>query len=68
MNVPRDYCSKWSKQDRERKITYDNTYIWNLKKNDTNEISKQKEIHKHTNKLNSYQRGRRRRDKLRVWG
>ena len=23
--------------DRERKISYDNTYMWNLKKGDTNE-------------------------------
>ena len=29
---PRDYHTKWSKSDRERQITYDNTYMWNLKK------------------------------------
>ena len=26
------------KSDRERKIPYDITYMWNLKKNDTNEL------------------------------
>ena len=36
MNGPRDYHSKWSKSGRERKISYDNTYKWNLKK-DINE-------------------------------
>ena len=30
---PRDYHTKWSKSDRERQISYDITYIWNLKKN-----------------------------------
>ena len=32
-----DYHTKWSKSDRERQI-YDITYMWNLKKNDTNEL------------------------------
>ena len=27
-----DYHTKWSKSDRERQISYDITYIWNLKK------------------------------------
>ena len=34
---PRDYHTKWSKSDRERKTSYDITYMWNLKK-DTNEL------------------------------
>ena len=29
---PRDYHPKWSKSDRERQISYDIAYIWNLKK------------------------------------
>ena len=29
------YFSKWNKSDRERKILYDTTYMWNLK-NKTN--------------------------------
>ena len=37
MDGPRDYRTKWSKSDRERQISYDITYMWNLK-NDTNEI------------------------------
>ena len=27
----RDYHTKWSKPDRERQISYDITYMWNLK-------------------------------------
>ena len=29
---PRDYHTEWRKQVRERKISYDITYMWNLKK------------------------------------
>ena len=29
---PRDYHTKWSKSDRERQISFDITYMWNLKK------------------------------------
>ena len=32
MNEPRNYHTKWSKSDRERQISYDITYMWNLKK------------------------------------
>ena len=38
MDGPRDYHIKLSKSDRERQISYDITYIQNLKKNDTNEL------------------------------
>ena len=31
MDGPRDYYTKWSKPDRERQISYDVTYMWNLK-------------------------------------
>ena len=37
MDRPRDDHTKWSKSDRERQI-YDITYMWNLIKNDTNEL------------------------------
>ena len=37
MDGPRDYCTKWSKLDRERQIPYDIAYMWNLKY-DTNEL------------------------------
>ena len=36
MDGPRDYHTKWSKSGRERQISYDITYMWNLKC-DTNE-------------------------------
>ena len=32
MDGPREYYTKWSKPDRERQISYDITYMWNLKK------------------------------------
>ena len=31
MDGPRDYHTKWSKSDRERQISYDIAYMWNLK-------------------------------------
>ena len=37
MDGPRDYHTKWSKSDRERKVSYDITYMWNLK-TDTNDL------------------------------
>ena len=38
MDRHRDDYTKWSKPGRERKISYDIFYMWNLKKNDTNEL------------------------------
>ena len=32
MDGPRDNHTKWSKPDRERHISYDMVYMWNLKK------------------------------------
>ena len=44
MNGPGDYHTKWSKSDRERQISYDIAYIWNLKKMmQTNLFTKQKQ-------------------------
>ena len=37
---PRDYHTKWA---RHRHISYDITYTWNLKKNDSNELMYQTE-------------------------
>ena len=34
---PRKYHTKWSKSDRERQMSYDITYMWNVKY-DTNEL------------------------------
>ena len=32
MDGPRDYHTKWSQSDRERQISYDISYMWNIKK------------------------------------
>ena len=37
MAGPRDFHTKWSNPNRERQISYDVTYMWNLKY-DTNEL------------------------------
>ena len=37
MDGPRDYHIKWNESERERQISYDITYVWNLKY-DTNEL------------------------------
>ena len=37
MDGSRDCHTEWSKSDAERQISYDITYMWNLK-NDTNEL------------------------------
>ena len=39
----RDYHTKWSKSERERQISYDITYMWNLKY-DTNDLIYKTEI------------------------
>ena len=43
MDGPRKCHNEWSKSDREGEISYDIPYVWNLKRNDTNELTKQKE-------------------------
>ena len=42
MNGPRDYHTKWSQSERERQIPHDTTYVWNLKYNTNEVITKQK--------------------------
>ena len=42
MDGPRDYHTKLSKSDRERQISYDAAYMWNLKKVQMNLFTKQK--------------------------
>ena len=37
MDGPRDCHTEWSKSDKERQISYDITYMWNLK-NATDEL------------------------------
>ena len=51
MDGPRDYRTKWSKSDRERQISYDITYMWNLK-NDTNELIYQTDTDSQTQRMN----------------
>ena len=43
MNGPRDYHTEWSKSDREKQVSYDIIYMWNLK-NGTNELIYKTEI------------------------
>ena len=43
MDRPRDCHTKWSKSDRERQISCDITYMWNLKKG-ANELIYKTEI------------------------
>ena len=38
MHGPRDYHTVWNKSDREGQVSYDITYMWILKKCDTNEL------------------------------
>ena len=41
MDGPRDYHTKWSKSDMERQVSYDTTYMWNLKNDKMNLFTKQ---------------------------
>ena len=38
MDGPRDGHAEWDKSDREGEIAYDILYMWDLKRNDTNEL------------------------------
>ena len=51
MDGPRDYHTKWSKSDRERQISYDTTFMQNLKY-DTNELIYKTETDSQTQKTN----------------
>ena len=44
MDGSKDYHTKWSEPDRERQVSYDITYTWNLKKKDKNELIYKTEI------------------------
>ena len=46
MDGPEECHTEWSKSDREGVLSYDIHYMWNLKRNDTNELIKQKETHR----------------------
>ena len=53
MDGPRDCHAEWNKSHREREISHNITYMWNLKGNDTNELTKQKQ----TNRLREWSCG-----------
>ena len=52
MDRPRDYHTKWSKSDRERQISYDITYMQNLKKMiQMNLFIKQQQSHRYRKQI-----------------
>ena len=44
MDGPREHYTEQNKSDREGEISYDIPYMWNLKRNDTNELTYKAEI------------------------
>ena len=59
MDAPGDYHTKWSKSDRERQISYDIAYMWNLKKMiQINLFAKHKQTHRLGKQTYGYQRRR----------
>ena len=68
MDGLRVYHTKWSKSGRERQISYDITYMWNLKKwIQMNLFTKQKQTHRLWKQIYDYQRGNQEGNKLGVW-
>ena len=47
MDGPRNYPTKWNKSEREIQISYDITYMWNLKNNDRKELIYKTETDSH---------------------
>ena len=59
MDGPRDHHTKWSKSNRERQISYDITYMWNIKKmTQMNLFTKQKQTQRLWKQTYGYQRGK----------
>ena len=48
MNEPRECYTEWSKSDREGELLYDIPYVWNLRRNDTNEFTYKTERYSQT--------------------
>ena len=46
MDGPRECHVEWDKSDRGGEISYDIPYMWTLKRNDANELTKQKQTHR----------------------
>ena len=57
MDGPRDYYTMWSKSDRQRQISSDITYMWNLKYDTNGLIYKPKKTHRHRKQAYTYQKG-----------
>ena len=51
---PRDYHTKWNKSDRDRHLSFDIVYRWNLRKKYTDEHIYKTEIDPQTWKTNSW--------------
>ena len=59
MDITRDYHTKWSKSDIERQISYDISYMWNLRKIiQMNLFTKQKKTHRLQKQISGYQIGK----------
>ena len=58
MDETRYYHTKWSKSNRERQISYDIPYMWNIFLKGTNELISKIETHRHRKQTYSYQRGK----------
>ena len=43
MDGCRECDTEWTKSDREGEISHDILYMWSLKRNDTNELTKQRD-------------------------
>ena len=44
---PRGYYASWNKSDSKRQTVYIFTYIWNLRQNNNNDSTKQKQAHRY---------------------
>ena len=49
-----DCHTEWSKSDRERETLYDSLYMWNIKRNDTNEFTCKAETDSWTSRMSSW--------------
>ena len=46
MDGPRECRTEQNKSDREGEILYNIPYVWNLRRNDRNALTKQKQTHR----------------------
>ena len=57
MGETRDYHTKWIKSDKERQISYDIAYMWNLKKKKIYKWNYIQNRNRHRKQIYEYQRG-----------